>query len=153
MFTSTTESPAEVDAKHIAIVLDVCPAVEIQITVGHGACTCRPSFRCERIIPRCTYRQALVCIVQLDIAVVLAIVYIHTGHRLGADAGSCHQRELAEAGTQASASFPSAVLVVIAIAYRLVPMHTTINAQVQYIRNYLPSQGQTGSHSFAGSPN
>ena len=53
VLASTTESPAEVKVQHVAIVLDVGPTVEVQVTVRHGACTCRPSFGGERIIPRC----------------------------------------------------------------------------------------------------
>ena len=40
VLASTTESPAEVEVQHVAIILDVSPTVEVQVTVRHGTCTC-----------------------------------------------------------------------------------------------------------------
>ena len=39
VLASTTKSPAEVEVQHVAIILDVSPTVEVQVTVRHGTCT------------------------------------------------------------------------------------------------------------------
>ena len=39
VLASATEPPTEVEVQHVAIVLDVGPTVEVQVTVRHGTCT------------------------------------------------------------------------------------------------------------------